>query len=116
MAGTAARARRWVQLLPGFVPCLMGHSSRDLLFERVHRWKVSRVAGWISAVVLVDGRVEGTWTHARSADTLVVTVVPLERMPRRARGEIESRAAELATALGLATAEARDAGQAIRST
>jgi hypothetical protein len=112
----AARAVRSVQLLPGFDPYLMGHSSRDHLFERVHRWKVSRVAGWISPVVLVDGRVEGTWTHARSADALVVTVVPLDRLPRRARGAIEVRVAEMAAALGLARAQVLLGGQAIRST
>src|SRR5207237_137812 len=37
-----------VQLLPGFDPYLMGHATRDHLFDKAHRWKVSRVAGWIS--------------------------------------------------------------------
>ena len=104
---TALPATRSVQLLPGFDPYLMGHLSRDHLFERVHRWKVSRIAGWISAVVLVDGRVEGTWTHARSGSALVVTVAPFGPLPRRARRAIEARAAEMATALGLTGADVR---------
>ncbi len=96
-----------VQLLPPFDPYLMGHSSRDHLFDRVHRWKVSRVAGWISAVVLVGGRVEGTWTHARSGDTLVVDVVPFARLSASTRREVGARAEELAAALGLASADVR---------
>jgi hypothetical protein len=96
-----------VQLLPPFDPYLMGHSSRDHLFDKVHRWKVSRVAGWISAVVLVDGRVEGTWTHARSGDALVMNVVPFASLSANTRREISARAEELATALGLASADVR---------
>ncbi|TMG68858.1 MAG: winged helix DNA-binding domain-containing protein, partial [Chloroflexi bacterium] len=45
-----------VQLLPAFDPYVMGHKSRDHLFERVHTRKVSRIAGWISAVVLADAK------------------------------------------------------------
>jgi hypothetical protein len=103
-----------VQLLPPFDPYLMGHESRDHLFDKVHRWKVSRVAGWISAVVLVDGRVEGTWTHARSGDTLVVNVVPFVRLSASTRREVGARAQELATALGLASADVRVAVAAKR--
>src|SRR4029077_21279577 len=45
-----------VRLLPNFDPYLLGHLNRDHLFPSVHRARVSRTAGWISAVVLVDGR------------------------------------------------------------
>ena len=98
---------RSVQLLPPFDPYLMGHSSRDHLFDKVHRWKVSRVAGWISAVVLVDGRVEGTWTHVRSGDALVVNVAPFAPLSAGTRREVGARAQGLATALGLASADVR---------
>jgi hypothetical protein len=103
-----------VQLLPPFDPYLMGHSSRDHLFDKVHRWKVSRVAGWISAVVLVGGRVEGTWTHTRSGDALIVNVVPFTRLSASTRRAVGARAEELATALGLASADVRVAPVAKR--
>jgi len=105
---------RSVQLLPPFDPYLMGHSSRDHLFDKVHRWKVSRVAGWISAVVLVDGRVEGTWTHARSGETLVVNVAPFAALSASTQREIGARAEDLASALGLAGAEVRLSASAKR--
>jgi winged helix DNA-binding protein len=104
---TKTAAAPSVQLLAPFDPYLMGHSSRDHLFDKVHRWKVSRVAGWISAVVLVDGRVEGTWTHVRSGDALVVNVTPFAPLSAGTRREVGARAQELATALGLASADVR---------
>ncbi|MEP6694659.1 MAG: crosslink repair DNA glycosylase YcaQ family protein, partial [Chloroflexota bacterium] len=94
-----------VQLLPLFDPYLMGHESRDHLFERIHRPKVSRTAGWISAVVLADGRVVGTWTHATRKETLRVTVAPFARLPSKIRSEIELRAGSIAEALGLSDAK-----------
>ena len=103
-----------VQLLPPFDPYLMGHQSRDHLFDKVHRWKVSRVAGWISAVVLVDGRVEGTWTHARSGETLVVDVAPFAPLSASTRREIAARADDLASALSLSGADVRLASSAKR--
>jgi hypothetical protein len=105
---------RSVQLLPPFDPYLMGHSSRDHLFDKVHRWEVSRVAGWISAVILVEGRVEGTWTHARSGETLVVSVVPFAPLSASTRRGIAARAEDLARSLGLSGAEVRLAASAKR--
>ena len=107
---TKPRPRGAVQLLPGFDPYLMGHFARDHLFDKVHRWKVSRVAGWISAVVLVDGRVEGTWTHTRSGASLAIDISPFAPLPARVRREIGLRADELAAALGLDGADVRMAG------
>ena len=104
---TKPRPRGAVQLLPGFDPYLMGHMARDHLFDKVHRWKVSRIAGWISAVVLVDGRVEGTWTHKVSGDTLAIDVAPFASLSAATRKGVAERADELARALGLAHAEVR---------
>jgi len=91
-----------VQLLPNFDPYLMGHASRDHLVARVHLSKVSRTAGWISAVVLVDGTIAGTWTYALAGKTLRVIVEPLRRLPSAVVRQIKLRAGELAEALGAA--------------
>ncbi len=96
-----------VQLLPAFDPYVLGHASRDHLFERIHAPKVSRTAGWISAVVLADGRVEGTWTHAISNKTLRITVEPFRALSSRVKSEIELRADSIAHAVGLSKAEVR---------
>jgi uncharacterized protein YcaQ len=90
-----------VRLLPSFDPYLMGHNSRDHLFDPKYRPRVSRTAGWISAVVLVDGRVAGTWTHTVARQTLSLVVEPFQRLPPHIRPEIRSRGEELAATLGL---------------
>lgn len=94
-------------LLPSFDPYLMGHRSRDHLFEKAHTTKVSRAAGWISAVVLLDGRVEGTWTHSRGRGALKIVVAPFRRLPAWATAEIRRRARALAVATGAPRAEVR---------
>lgn len=91
-----------VRLLPTFDPYLMGHNSRDHLFEPAYRARVSRTAGWISAVVLVDGRVTGTWTHTVAKQTLRIAVEPFQKLPPKVRTEIRARADELASTLGAA--------------
>ncbi len=91
-----------VQLLPTFDPYLLGHANRDHLVEAGHHAKVSRVAGWISAVVLIEGRVAATWSHKRSNGTLHIAVEPFQRLPAKVRPEIRKRAEELAAGLGAA--------------
>jgi len=96
-----------VQLLPGFDPYVMGHSSRDHIVEAVNVSKVSRTAGWISPVVLVDGRVAGTWSHVAVKGTLQVAVEPFQRLAAKTKVEVRRRAASLAETLGLARTEVR---------
>jgi len=94
-----------VQLLPAFDPYLMGYASRDHLFDAVHRSKVSRTAGWISPVVLVDGAVVGTWSFAVSGKTLRVSVHPFGKLTAQTRTKVKERAESVAASLGLANAE-----------
>ena len=96
-----------VQLLPAFDPYVMGHSSREHIVEAAHQSKVSRVAGWISAVVLVDGRVVGTWSHVAVKDTLRITIEPFQRLKASTTAEARRCGESLAETLGLAKAEVR---------
>lgn len=97
----SSSGRESVQLLPGFDPYLMGHATRDHLFDPVHRWKVSRVAGWISPVVLVDGRVVGVWTHAVTKGKLRLEITPFAPLKPRVIKEAGARAEIITTALGV---------------
>jgi hypothetical protein len=90
-----------VQLLPLFDPYLLGHNSRDHLYDPVHRSKVSRTAGWISAVVLADGAVLGTWSHVAANKTLTISVVPFKSLQAKVKTEIRRRAESIAKALDL---------------
>lgn len=97
----AANSESSVDLLPGFDPYLMGHATRDHLFAAEHRSRVSRTAGWISAVVLNEGRVVATWTHQVSKRLLTVTVDPFRTLAPATFKAVCSQADSLAEALDL---------------
>jgi hypothetical protein len=95
------RPERSVRLLPSFDPYLMGHVSRDHLVAREYLSRVSRTAGWISAVVLSDGHVVATWTHQVNKGTLALTVEPIRKLAPAMMKEVRSQADAMAEALGL---------------
>jgi hypothetical protein len=100
-----AKLETAVQLLPSFDPYILGHATRDHLVEPANLAKVSRTAGWISAVVLVNGSVAGTWTHVVANKTLRISVEPFRRLSRAVSSEVRLRAGEVANALGVEKAE-----------
>jgi len=59
--------------------------------------RVYRSQGWLSPVVLVDGRMDGVWRHKRNGDRLVVEVEPFAdpvaggKARRRGRGRTAGR-------------------------
>ena len=89
-----------VQLVPLFDPYLMGYAKRDHLVEKAFAARVSRIAGWISAVVLLNGTVAGTWTHALKNESLQITVSPFRRLASSVKSDIKERAGGIAEALG----------------
>jgi hypothetical protein len=100
-----ARIAEPVQLLPLFDPYLMGHANRDHMLDRAHAARVSRTAGWISAVLLVEGVVAGTWTHALANKTLRIVIAPFSRLPASVKASAKERGAEIARALGATRVE-----------
>ena len=100
-----ARLARRVMLLPSFDPYLMGYATRDHLVDKAFASKVSRIAGWISAVVLVDGRIAGTWTHVQKNQALRLTVEQFVNLDREAKSELKDCGEALAEALGATDVE-----------
>jgi hypothetical protein len=89
-----------VHFLGPFDPFIVGGGSRDALIPPVHYTRVSRTAGWISPVVLVDGVVAGVWTGERRGSQLRLTVELFTQPGRGIRRRLETAAAGLATAHG----------------
>jgi hypothetical protein len=79
----------------------MGHASRDHLVAHEYLSRVSRTAGWISAVVLSDGRVVATWTHEVKKGTLALALDPIRNLAPAIMKEVRSQANAMAEALGL---------------
>jgi hypothetical protein len=89
-----------VRLVGGFDPFIVGAGLREQLLPAAHLKRVSRTAGWISPVVLVDGVAAGVWDSRRQGDRLAITVDPFERFDAKRRAAVERAADELARAMG----------------
>jgi hypothetical protein len=90
-----------VRLVGGFDPLVVGAGLRDQLIPPRHLPRVSRTAGWISPVVLVDGIAAGVWDVRRSKGGLAVTIELFGDPPARRRAAISRAALEIGRAQGL---------------
>jgi len=89
------RSRPVVRLLPNFDAYLLGHRQKSHLVDEAHYKRVYRKAGWISAVLLVDGRVAGVWSHEQKGERLRVRVEAFRRPSRVVRVRAEEEASDL---------------------
>ncbi len=84
-----------VRLLPTFDPYMLGHADKNELVASSYYKRVYRKAGWISPVVLLSGRVAGTWSYAGRGKRLSLNIAPLENFSKTIRTKIEEEAASL---------------------
>lgn len=81
-----------VRLLPFFDSFLLALKDKKHLVDAAHYKRVYRPQGWVSPVVLVDGRVAGVWSHERHGPRLSVRVVAFRPfrsdVQRRVRTEV----------------------------
>jgi DNA glycosylase AlkZ-like len=84
-----------VRLLPFFDSYLLGHKShRNVVGPGEHR-RVYRPQGWVSPVLLVDGRVAGVWSYARKGGRFAARVTPFSPLSRHTSAALRARAEEL---------------------
>ncbi|HEY9376537.1 MAG TPA: winged helix DNA-binding domain-containing protein, partial [Jiangellaceae bacterium] len=75
------RAPHGVLLLPGFDPYTIAPiSARAYTIPTGFVDRVSRTAGWISPVLLVDGVVAGTWSTARRDNSVTIEIEPFAKV------------------------------------
>ncbi len=84
-----------VRLLPSFDPFLLGHRDREHLVDRAHYKLVYKDQGWLAPVVLVDGRVAGTWSYQRHARKLGVDVQMFTAFNKETRTKVKEEAHDL---------------------
>ncbi len=85
-----------VRLVPYFDSFLLGHKSHLNIVDEKNRKKVYRSQGWVSPVVLVDGRAQGVWSHTQKKDDLEVKIIPFSKLS----SQVTERAKEEASDLG----------------
>jgi uncharacterized protein YcaQ len=100
-AAAAAAPGGHVALLPAFDQYVVAAPRDDspVLADEL-RPRVFRRQGWLSPVLLVEGRIVGVWRHERSAGTLVVTIEPFEDVGSEVRVAAEAQAQRLLACLG----------------
>ena len=95
-----------VRLLPGFDQYVLAatlHADKLMPGERADlRPLVYRNQGWISAVVLVDGRMAGVWRFERKGRRLPVEIEPFPgvKVTKALRAAVEREAEDVARFLG----------------
>ena len=92
----AAEPATTIRLLGGFDPYTLSlQKEAEPLLPLARRALVSREAGWISAVLLVGGRVAGTWTHDLSPRRTRIELSPWRRLTRAERRAVDAEAARI---------------------
>jgi hypothetical protein len=102
-------AARGVRLLPPSDPYLALRDRDTLLPDRALQRRVWRPIG-SPGVVLLDGRMVGTWRPRKQGRRLTLTVEPFERLALPARDAIQTEAERAAPHRGATTAEVLFAG------
>jgi hypothetical protein len=102
LAARSQAAGPVVRLLGRFDDYLLGWRGRDLVLEARFARRVHTGGGWIHPVVVVDGRVAGTWRARRAGGRLELTVEPFAaRLPGEVRPGLEAEAADIGRFLGV---------------
>ncbi|MCI0696874.1 winged helix DNA-binding domain-containing protein [candidate division KSB1 bacterium] len=84
-----------LRFLPHFDPYLLGHADKNHLVDADYYKRVYRNQGWISPVVLLNGRVVGTWSYTRRGKQLSLEIEPFEKFSKTIHAGIEEEAASL---------------------
>jgi hypothetical protein len=89
-----------VRLLPAFDQWVVCASRRVAAFvDPKYRGRIYSQQGWVWPVLLVNGRMMGTWKYEQNERSVSVEVEPFTALPRWTRAHIEAEAERLATFL-----------------
>jgi hypothetical protein len=90
-----------VRLLPAFDHYVVAAPrDREAVLPGAFKGRVYRPQGWLSPVLMVDGRMEGVWRHERKGERLVVRIEPFGEQPGWVRRAAEGEAERLSRFLG----------------
>jgi hypothetical protein len=90
-----------VSLLPAFDQYVVAAPRDETpVLAAAHKDRVYRPQGWLSPVLLVDGRIVGVWRHARKAGSLTVTIELFAPVEAFVRAGAEREAQRLAAYFG----------------
>ncbi|HEY6252856.1 MAG TPA: winged helix DNA-binding domain-containing protein [Candidatus Angelobacter sp.] len=79
-----------VRLLPSFDPYMLAHADKDHLVHPRFYKRVYRNQGWLSPVILLDGRVVGLWSREQEGSQCMVRTELFEKLPKKVLAAIEA--------------------------
>jgi hypothetical protein len=89
--------RDWaIRVLPGFDSYLLAHAEKEHLVAPQFYKRVYRNQGWISPVVLYNGKVAGVWGYQRRGSGINFEVSLFEKFSKPIFSKVEEQFAELA--------------------
>lgn len=100
---SSAEPTQIVRLVPAFDQYVISASrhAAKLLPGTIARSVIYRPQGWLSPVLLVNGRMEGLWSYEKSPKALSVSIQPFRRLPKWARAQAEEEANRLSEYFGV---------------
>jgi hypothetical protein len=97
---TAASPRKFARLLPAFDPYVIGAPrAQPRVLATEEKPRVFRPQGWVSPVIIVNGKIAGIWRHEKKGGCVRVQVEPFETIPAWARRELRTETERLAAFL-----------------
>ncbi len=90
-----------VRLLPRFDTYLLGYSGRESILDPQFASRINTGGGMIAATLLVDGRIQGTWSTKERRQVLEVIAAPFSELAPEVRAALEIEVAELGKFLGV---------------
>jgi uncharacterized protein YcaQ len=84
-----------VRLVPYFDSFLLGHKSHLNIVDEKNRKKIYRNQGWVSPVLIVDGRAQGVWSHAQKKNDLEVKITPFSKLSSQVSERVREEASDL---------------------
>jgi hypothetical protein len=93
-----------VNLVPAFDQYVIAATRHaEKMMPGAFKPRIYRPQGWISPVLLVNGRMDGVWSYAKKGARLLVSVEPFVKLPKWCSAPLEEEAGLLAAFLGFET-------------
>jgi hypothetical protein len=90
-----------LRLLHRFDPLVLCHKGKSWLIDERHYKAVWRKAGYVEAVLLMEGRIAGVWRYDKKGKGIDITLEPFEKLPAGIASILEPQALDVADYLGV---------------
>lgn len=88
-------------LLPAFDEYTVGYRDRGAVLDSAHARRVNLGGGMLNPVIIVDGRVVGTWKRALTRTAVTVTLAPFDALGAAQHWAVTAAARRYGAFLGL---------------